>query len=65
MALPMNANPLASVRCFRGMTSVRIARMTEIVDKVTPIKIPLLMSIFIVAAFADMTAPANATSEGD
>jgi len=63
-APPMNANPFASARYFKGRISEGIAWTIEMVASVTPIRMPPPISIFIEVAFAQITAPTKAIRGG-
>lgn len=56
--------PFESGRYLYGRISEGIAWMMAMVGNVKPIRIPPPMSMFILVAFAEITAPANATSGG-
>lgn len=63
-APPRNAKPLASALYLSGSTSDGIACTMEIVDRVTPIRMPPPINIAILVALAEMMAPTKAISGG-
>src|SRR4051812_10835841 len=60
----IKANPFERGRYLYGRISEGIAWTMATVGKVNPIRIPPPMSMFILVAFAEIIAPANATSGG-
>jgi len=64
MAPPIKAKPFARVRYFNGRISDRMACTIDMVERVVPIRMPPPMSMLIDVAFAEITAPTNATTGG-